>query len=171
LPGRPRGPTRRPYPDTPFPPNVARAWQVTDPRNWLRYHAGERDAVRASAVRAADILPASHAKPNELALSGLVFCAECDHVMVSMTAGRLRGPSFICREIATGGCGKMRISMDHLERFAMEQVYPVVDTRSAMPSADDDGDEERQLRAAISEDERRLERLEQEYDDEITKNE
>lgn len=111
---------------------------------------------------------------RKYALSGLVFCAECEHVMVSMTATRLKGPSFVCSEISTGGCGKMRIAMEHLERYIVAQVFTRLDSpelRSAMATAADDIDEtERDLRRAIDDDEGRLVRLTNEYDDdEITK--
>ncbi|TDC86150.1 hypothetical protein E1193_00330 [Micromonospora sp. KC606] len=117
---------------------------------------------------------------RKYALSGLVFCAECQRVMVSMTATRVvrgqrvRRLSFVCNQLATGGCGRMRIEMAHLERYVFEQVFTRADSpelRAAMSATADDIDEaEQTLHKSISDGERRLERVEDEYDaEEITK--
>jgi len=100
--------------------------------------------------------------------------------MVSMTATRViqgervRRPSFVCNELATGGCGSMRIKMSQLERYVREQLFTRADSpalRAAMSATSDDIDEaEQSLRKSISDGERRLERVEDEYDaEEITK--
>ena len=53
-------------------------------------------------------------------LAGLLSCGLCDRQMVS---NPLRGvPSFICSPTGRGGCGKIRIHGDHLERFLLEQI-------------------------------------------------
>ncbi|WP_328655427.1 recombinase family protein [Micromonospora sp. NBC_00330] len=138
---------------------------------------------------------------RKYSLSGLVFCAgvrhdECDHpkedqadcrdgkpcgrVMVSMTSTRVvrgtrvRRVSFVCNQLATGGCGSMRIEMAHLERYIFEQVFHAADSpelRTAMSAQADDIDEaEQALRKSIGDGERLLERVEDEYDaEEITK--
>lgn len=111
---------------------------------------------------------------RKYALSGLVFCATCGRVMVSMTASRLRGPSFICNKLSTGGCGQMRIAQEHLERYIVAQVFTRADSpdlQAAIAASAEDIDEaEKTLRQAIADDERRLLRAEEEYDaDEITK--
>lgn len=109
---------------------------------------------------------------RKYALSGLVFCADCGNTMVSMTALRLRGPSFICSKVASAsGCGSMRISMLNLERFVMVQVYDYVNTpafREAVKAAQAStqaSDEQRALRRSITRDEASLRRLADEYDD------
>jgi hypothetical protein len=54
------------------------------------------------------------------ALAGLLVCGRCDHVLVS---NPLRGvPSFICSPTANGGCAKIRIQADHVERFLLERI-------------------------------------------------
>ncbi|MEV0810299.1 recombinase family protein [Micromonospora sp. NPDC050200] len=117
---------------------------------------------------------------RKYALSGLVFCAECRHVMVSMTATRVirgervRRVSFVCNQLATGGCGSMRIETEHLERYIFAQVFIRADSpalRAAMSAQADDIDEaEQALHKSIVDGERRLERVEDEYDaEEITK--
>jgi site-specific DNA recombinase len=53
-------------------------------------------------------------------LAGLLFCGLCDHLLVS---NPLRGvPSFICSPSANGGCGKIRIQSDHVERFLLQRM-------------------------------------------------
>lgn len=53
-------------------------------------------------------------------LGGLLFCGLCGHRLVS---NPLRGvPSFICSPTATGGCAKIRIQADYLERYLLEQI-------------------------------------------------
>jgi hypothetical protein len=117
---------------------------------------------------------------RKYALSGLVFCAECQRVMVSMTATRVvrgervRRLSFVCNQLATGGCGSMRIEMEHLERYVFAQVFTAADSpelRAAMSAtADDINEAEQALHKMIFDGERRLERVEDEYDaEEITK--
>ncbi len=122
----------------------------------------------------------SNGNARKYELSGSVRCAGtmpdgsvCGHVMVSMTASRLRGPSFICSRLATGGCGQMRIAMEHLERYVEAQAFARVDTpelRAALASQGKDVDEtEKALRTEVQADEVRLRRLTAEYDDdEIT---
>jgi DNA invertase Pin-like site-specific DNA recombinase len=54
------------------------------------------------------------------ALAGLLVCGRCDRLLVS---NPLRGvPSFICSPSANGGCAKIRIQADHVERFLLEQI-------------------------------------------------
>ncbi|WP_170147703.1 recombinase family protein [Micromonospora phaseoli] len=124
---------------------------------------------------------------RKYALSGLVFCAgamkdksTCGRVMVSMSSTRvvkgkrMRRLSFVCNQLATGGCGSMRIEMAHLERYIFEQVFQAADSpelRAAMSDQADDIDEaEESLRKSIADGERRLVRVEDEYDaEEITK--
>lgn len=111
----------------------------------------------------------THGNARKYELSGLVYCATCKHVMVSMTASRLRGPSFICNRLSTGGCGQMRIAMRHLERYMEEQVFAVVDTpelRAALAARGHEAtDQEKELRATIVRDEAALHRLTEDYDD------
>jgi site-specific DNA recombinase len=64
---------------------------------------------------------------RKYALSGLVRCGRCEHVMTAMTASGQRSPSFICSKIATGGCGRMRISMDPLEDWVRDEVVDALD--------------------------------------------
>jgi site-specific DNA recombinase len=53
-------------------------------------------------------------------LAGLLFCGLCDHQLVS---NPLRGvPSFICSPTATGGCAKIRIQSDFVERYLLERI-------------------------------------------------
>jgi site-specific DNA recombinase len=53
-------------------------------------------------------------------LGGLLFCGLCDHQLVS---NPLRGvPSFICSPRANGGCAKIRIQSDFVERFLIERI-------------------------------------------------
>jgi hypothetical protein len=53
-------------------------------------------------------------------LGGLLFCGLCDRQLVS---NPLRGvPSFICSPTARGGCGKIRIQADYVERYLLERI-------------------------------------------------
>jgi site-specific DNA recombinase len=53
-------------------------------------------------------------------LGGLLFCGLCDRQLVS---NPLRGvPSFICSPTGRGGCGKIRIQSDNLERYLLERI-------------------------------------------------
>lgn len=53
-------------------------------------------------------------------LAGLMFCGLCDRQLVS---NPLRGvPSFICSPTGRGGCGKIRIKSDFVERFLVERI-------------------------------------------------
>jgi site-specific DNA recombinase len=53
-------------------------------------------------------------------LAGLMFCGVCDRQLVS---NPLRGvPSFICSPTGRGGCGKIRIQSDFVERFLIERI-------------------------------------------------
>jgi site-specific DNA recombinase len=140
---------------------------IVDRDDWQRL----RDLLTAPARRS----NFNNGNARKYALSGLVFCADCGHVMVSMTASRLRGPSFICSKVATaGGCGSMRISMLNLERFVMTQVFDYVNTpkfRRAVAAARKQSasmsDAERELRRKITEDDATLRRLADEYDDNL----
>jgi site-specific DNA recombinase len=54
------------------------------------------------------------------ALAGLLVCGRCDRLLVS---NPLRGvPSFICSPTANGGCAKIRIQADHVERFLLDRI-------------------------------------------------
>jgi hypothetical protein len=53
-------------------------------------------------------------------LGGLLFCGLCDRQLVS---NPLRGvPSFICSPTGRGGCGKIRIQADYVERYLLERI-------------------------------------------------
>ena len=53
-------------------------------------------------------------------MGGLLVCGRCDHLLVSIP---LRGvPGYICSPSANGGCGKLRIQSDHLERFLLARI-------------------------------------------------
>lgn len=53
-------------------------------------------------------------------LAGLLFCGLCDHMLCS---NPLRGvPSFICSPTANGGCAKIRIHGEHVERYLLERI-------------------------------------------------
>lgn len=59
-------------------------------------------------------------------LAGLLYCGRCDHQLVS---NPLRGvPSFICSPTANGGCAKIRIQADFVERFLLERIKERDDT-------------------------------------------
>jgi site-specific DNA recombinase len=59
-------------------------------------------------------------KATRYPLGGLLFCGRCDRPLVS---NPLRGvPSFICSPTGRGGCGKIRIQSDHLERYLLEKI-------------------------------------------------
>jgi site-specific DNA recombinase len=52
-------------------------------------------------------------------MGGLLVCGRCDWMLVS---NPLRGvPAYICSS-ANGGCGKIRIQSDHLERFLLARI-------------------------------------------------
>lgn len=111
----------------------------------------------------------SNGNARKYELSGLAFCATCKRVMVSMTAHRLRGASFICNKLSTGGCGQMRIAMNHLEPYIEAQVFAVADTpklRAAIAAqGKDTKEDEKKSRAAIEKDQAALRRLTEDYDD------
>ena len=59
-------------------------------------------------------------------LAGLLYCGRCDRQLVS---NPLRGvPSFICSPTANGGCAKIRIGADPVERFLLERIKEHDDT-------------------------------------------
>ena len=101
-------------------------------------------------------------------LSGIVHCT-CGNVMVSMTASRLRGPSFVCSKLATNsGCGRMRISMAHLDAYVTAQVFTRLDSPEVLEAVgrqDIDEGAERELLDAIARDDRALDALADERDD------
>jgi site-specific DNA recombinase len=77
----------------------------------------------------------SNGNARKYELSGLVFCADCKRVMVSMSSNRERADgekihrlSFTCNELATGGCGSMRIEMHHLERYIEAMLFTRADS-------------------------------------------
>lgn len=65
-------------------------------------------------------------------LAGLLVCGRCDHMLVS---NPLRGvPSFICSPTANGGCAKIRIQADHVERFLLQRIKEYDDTAHEPPA-------------------------------------
>ncbi len=54
-------------------------------------------------------------------LAGLLWCGLCGRQLVS---NPLRGvPSFICSPTARGGCGKIRVHGEHVERYLLERIH------------------------------------------------
>ena len=103
-------------------------------------------------------------------LSGLVRCGRCGQAMNSSTASKGGPAAFVCTTLVTGGCGKMRISMEPLERYVVAYVAYLLDSRewrAAMAATSDDDEAEQALRGAVVTDERRLERLADEHDDDL----
>ena len=54
------------------------------------------------------------------ALAGLLVCGRCDRQLVSNPLREV--PSFICSPTANGGCAKIRIQADHVERFLLARI-------------------------------------------------
>lgn len=105
---------------------------------------------------------------HKYALSGLMVCGDDGRetkMISSAGGGRM---SFMCSPV-TGGCGKIRINMLNVEEHVVRQVLAVLDVpavRQALTTRDAvAGDDE--LRAAIREDERRLQGLEDKLVDEL----
>lgn len=99
-------------------------------------------------------------------LSGLVHC-RCGHRMTCGSSVRTEGLTYECGK-DKGGCGGTRIVMKPLEDYIAEQVFLVLDTpevRQAIAAQESGDDPTAELRKAISDDERALQRLEDEYDD------
>ncbi len=110
-------------------------------------------------------------------LSGLLFCAKCGHWLSgaalpdrrpSNQDGKRRPPilSFAC-VTATGGCGRLRIAYSPLEQWVLDMVFARLDvpgmqealsTHQEYPDAED-------LRQRITDVQRRLERLDDQYAD------
>jgi hypothetical protein len=104
-------------------------------------------------------------------LAGLVFCGRCGNRMTSTSLKAGSPPTFECSKTKTGhegACGGMKVVMDTLEAFVMEQVFFVLDTpeihRAATPTSVDT-EQVRELREAIAGDKATLKRLADEYDD------
>ncbi|WP_212993699.1 recombinase family protein [Actinoplanes auranticolor] len=103
-------------------------------------------------------------------LSGLVFCP-CGNRLTSTSDKAKQASSFECSSVKTSkaGCGKIRIVMAPLERYIVQQVFTRLDSpqmrRAVATEQDGAHTAERDLRKAVRDDERALERLEDEYDD------
>jgi DNA invertase Pin-like site-specific DNA recombinase len=134
---------------------------ILDERTWTRLCDLLNDPDRRT----------STSNKRKYALSGLLFCGLCDNRLTSTSENRADGPSFECSRMKTGrgGCGKIRIVMRPLESYIAEQVFTRLDSpeMSQALAGDREGmdDAERELRQAVEDDERRLERLTNEYDD------
>jgi hypothetical protein len=112
---------------------------------------------------------------RKYALSGLLTCSLCGHWL----SGSTRGPSktkggetrpkvqtFACQP-ANGGCGKLRIDYTPVEEWVLGQVFARLDVpgvRTALSAGASRVDDD-ELRQQIQEDERLLERLDDDHAD------
>jgi hypothetical protein len=140
-----------------------------DEAEWHRlreilFHPGRRSAT-----------PPDWSSRRKFPLSGLLFCSECGHWLSGaaltgkVEASGERRPSvtsFAC-VTATGGCGKIRISYEPLERWILDLVLSRLDTAEvqvALPTPVEHRDTD-ELRQQIADTQRRLERLDDDKND------
>lgn len=143
--------------------------QVTEPliarEDWDRLNELLYDPART-----ADRTP-DWSTRRKYVLSGLLRCSACGHHL----SGSLRRgsdgetrKSWICAT-ATGGCGKIRIDNDDAELFVVRLALAVLDVaavrRSLSQTSEPDASVD--LRRRIGEDERRVERLGDDYADDV----
>jgi site-specific DNA recombinase len=108
-------------------------------------------------------------------LSGLLFCALCGHtlsgssrVVGKKTDGQNRPTlkTFACIP-GSGGCGRIRIDYRKVEAWVLNDVFhriSVPGVQTSLASRDESADDA-ELRQQIADDERRLERLDDDYSD------
>lgn len=134
---------------------------IVDQDDWDRAHTILTDPGRGPYVGSTRKYP----------LSGLVWCALCEHVMTATGRRADTGATSLeCSRVRNrGGCGKVRISMDPLERYITEQVFYRADTPElhaaiAASRGVDDG-QDKELRAAVAQAEQALIQLDNDRDD------
>jgi len=116
----------------------------------------------------------SHAPSNfesgtrrKYGLSGLVVCGTCGRTLVSMTP-KNASPAFRCNK-ATGGCGRMRISMGMLEPYVVGRIKAHLSSKAFQRMYDraQVDTTESDARLDLARFQRRLDALTQEKDDEL----
>jgi DNA invertase Pin-like site-specific DNA recombinase len=143
---------------------------ILDRKSWQRLREALYDDQRFDQTRKPD-----WSNRRKYALSGLLTCSLCGHWLSGSTrapsrtnGGRTRPKvqTFSCQP-ANGGCGKLRIDYAPVEAWVLGQVFARLDVpslRDALaaggPQVDDD-----ELRQQIQEDERLLERLDDDHAD------
>jgi hypothetical protein len=112
---------------------------------------------------------------RKYAMSGLLWCSLCGHWLsgsvrsASVTKSGVERPkvqTFMCA-VANGGCGKLRIDYAPVEAWVLGQLFARLDVpavREAVSTSEQPGDDD-ELRQQIAEDERRLERLDDDHAD------
>jgi DNA invertase Pin-like site-specific DNA recombinase len=132
---------------------------ILDRRDWERLRTILSDESRGTRE---SWLPA-----HKYVLSGLLKCGRegCGRSLTSNTERKANRAeqriSYICNP-ATNGCGKIRINGTALETFVVRQMLALMDVppvRTALSTREERADDD-ELRHAIREDERRLQRLE-----------
>lgn len=99
-------------------------------------------------------LPATGHTAKRTMGGGLTVCGICGKSMVSQVH---RGvPRLICHKQATGGCGRMTVQHEMLERYVAEQVFAALETETTqnlLAATDDEAasDVRRSIRARVQE--------------------
>ncbi|MFC5066198.1 recombinase family protein [Actinomycetospora atypica] len=115
--------------------------------------------------------PVDWSTRRKFVLSGLLQCGACGHTMTgSLRRGRdgETHKSWTCAT-GTGGCGRIRIDNTDAERWVVRLALAVLDVaavRDALSPGDDEGAGD-DLRERITSDERRLERLADDFYDDV----
>ncbi len=119
--------------------------------------------------------PPDWSSRRKYALSGLLVCGCCGHWLSGSSRAsrpdkdgqpRPSVVSFICNT-AQGGCGRIRADYEPIEAWVLAQVFArldVPDVQAALATPQERGDED-DLRHRIADDERLLERLDDDYSD------
>ncbi|GLI00668.1 ATP-binding protein [Phytohabitans aurantiacus] len=108
---------------------------------------------------------------RKYALSGLVFHAAgggCGRVLYGCRMPTDKRPDRYGYVCTTPACRRLFIDGQAVERFILDQVCEVIDGRALAAAIEADKSKEdpgREIRTAIADDERRLQRVQDEYDD------
>ncbi|MGY1724737.1 recombinase family protein [Blastococcus sp. SYSU DS0533] len=145
--------------------------QVADPiidrPTWDRLREILYDDHRFAAARKPD-----WSSRRKYALSGLLICGSCGHWLSGSNRALKRGvkgetvASFIC-QVSQGGCGKIRVDYPPVEEWVLGQVFARLDVpgvQLALSSHEERADDN-DLRQRIADDERLLERLDDDHAD------
>jgi site-specific DNA recombinase len=143
---------------------------VLDRKSWERLREVLYDDRRFDQTRKPD-----WSNRRKYALSGLLTCSLCGHWLSGSTRGpsqrksggtRPRVQTFACQP-ANGGCGRLRIDYAPVEEWVLGQVFARLDVpslRDALSAGASQVDDD-ELRQQIQEDERLLERLDDDHAD------
>jgi hypothetical protein len=151
---------------------VQAAEPILDRPTWDRLREILFEPTRFDASRQPD-----WSNRRKYAMSGLLWCSLCGHWLsgsvrsASKTKSGVERPkvqTFMCA-VANGGCGRLRIDYAPVEMWVLGQVFarldvPALSDAASRPEPVNHDDE---LRRRIADDERRLERLDNDRTDDL----